>query len=161
MLGRAHTAPRPSQDSGKGDHVRSSTNRHGATFRTERVLPYPPQQVFEAFARPELLARWWGPSGFTNTFEVFEFKPGGRWKFVMHGPDGSRHPEREHLSQAGCTVDAGHSTRFATTLRPHRGADSRRTWNDDQLGSGVRGQRDRRPHQAHRRAGERTKPRPA
>ena len=92
MLGRAHTAPRPSQDSGKGDHVRSSTNQHGATFRTERVLPYPPQQVFEAFARPELLARWWGPSGFTNTFEVFEFKPGGRWKFVMHGPDGSRHP---------------------------------------------------------------------
>ena len=30
-----------------------------------------------------------GPSGFTNTFEVFEFKEGGRWKFVMHGPNGS------------------------------------------------------------------------
>jgi uncharacterized protein YndB with AHSA1/START domain len=63
-----------------------------ATFRHHRVLPHPPQRVYEAFARPELLARWWGPSGFTNTFEVFEFKPAGRWKYVMHGPNGSNHP---------------------------------------------------------------------
>lgn len=60
-----------------------------ATFRTHRVIPYQPQLVFEAFARPELLARWWGPDGFTNTFELFEFKPGGRWKYVMHGPNGA------------------------------------------------------------------------
>jgi uncharacterized protein YndB with AHSA1/START domain len=63
-----------------------------AIFRTRRILPHTPQQVFEAFARPELLARWWGPSGFTNTFEVFEFKPGGRWKFMMHGPNGAQFP---------------------------------------------------------------------
>ena len=30
-----------------------------------------------------------GPSGFTNTFEQFEFKPGGQWVFVMHGPNGA------------------------------------------------------------------------
>jgi uncharacterized protein YndB with AHSA1/START domain len=59
---------------------------NGATFRSHRVLPYQPQPVFEAFARPELLAHWWGPHGFTNTFEMFDFRPGGRWKFVMHGP---------------------------------------------------------------------------
>jgi uncharacterized protein YndB with AHSA1/START domain len=64
----------------------------GATFRSHRVLPYQPESVFAAFARPELLAHWWGPNGFTNTFEVFEFRLGGRWKFVMHGPDGSNHP---------------------------------------------------------------------
>jgi len=69
-----------------------SEDQNGATFRTRRVLPYQAQSVFEAFARPELLARWWGPNGFTNTFEVFEFRPGGRWKFVMHGPDGSNYP---------------------------------------------------------------------
>jgi uncharacterized protein YndB with AHSA1/START domain len=62
-----------------------------AVFRTERTLPYTPTQVFEAFAQPEKLARWWGPSGFTNTFELFEFKPGGRWKFVMHGPNGANY----------------------------------------------------------------------
>ena len=63
-----------------------------ATFRSLRVLPHQPQSVFEAFAQAELLARWWGPAGFTNTFHVFEFREGGRWVFVMHGPDGSNHP---------------------------------------------------------------------
>jgi uncharacterized protein YndB with AHSA1/START domain len=48
--------------------------------------------VFEAFSDPERLARWWGPAGFRNTFEVFEFKPGGTWRFVMHGPDGKDYP---------------------------------------------------------------------
>ena len=72
--------------------TRGPGNQKGAIFRAHRVLANPPERVFEAFARPELLARWWGPSGFTSTFEVFEFRPGGRWKFVMHGPDGSHHP---------------------------------------------------------------------
>jgi uncharacterized protein YndB with AHSA1/START domain len=62
------------------------------SFRSHRVLPHPPEAVFQAFARPELLARWWGPAGFTNTFEVFDFERGGRWTLVMHGPDGSHHP---------------------------------------------------------------------
>jgi uncharacterized protein YndB with AHSA1/START domain len=65
---------------------------NGATFRSHRVLPFQPQKVFEAFARPERLTHWWGPNGFTSTFEIFEFRPGGRWKFVLHGPDGSNHP---------------------------------------------------------------------
>jgi uncharacterized protein YndB with AHSA1/START domain len=73
------------------DTPKSSGSKNDATFRSYRVLPHPPQRVFEAFARPELLACWGGPSGFSNTFEVFEFRAGGRWKFVMHGPDGSNH----------------------------------------------------------------------
>ena len=55
---------------------------------TSRELPAPVESVFAAIQDPERLARWWGPAGFTNTFEVFEFKPGGQWKFVMHGPGG-------------------------------------------------------------------------
>lgn len=58
------------------------------TLRTARTLPYSPQQIYGAFASPDLLASWWGPEGFSNTFEIFEFTAGGRWKFVMHGPDG-------------------------------------------------------------------------
>ncbi len=30
-----------------------------------------------------------GPKGFTNTFYEFEFRPGGTWCFIMHGPDGT------------------------------------------------------------------------
>lgn len=79
--------------------METSGDHSDATFRAHRVLPHTPEQVFEAFARPELLARWWGPNGFTNTFEIFEFKPGGRWKFVMHGPNGSNHPNESIFLQ--------------------------------------------------------------
>ncbi len=56
---------------------------------THRVVPYTPSQVFGAFADPTLLASWWGPKGFTNTFDVFEFRDEGIWRFTMHGPDGT------------------------------------------------------------------------
>jgi uncharacterized protein YndB with AHSA1/START domain len=59
------------------------------TFQTSREIPASPVEVFGAFAEPSRLARWWGPDGFHNTFDVFEFKPGGVWKFTMHGPDGA------------------------------------------------------------------------
>ena len=65
-----------------------------AIFHTSRVVPATPEAVYRAFERPELLARWWGPDGFTNTFEAFEFRVGGRWTFVMHGPDATDHPNR-------------------------------------------------------------------
>jgi uncharacterized protein YndB with AHSA1/START domain len=62
------------------------------TFRTSRFLPHSPGRVFMAFSNEMVLASWWGPKGFTNEFEQFDFRSGGRWKFAMLGPDGSRHP---------------------------------------------------------------------
>lgn len=56
------------------------------------LLDATPERVFDAFADAASLARWWGPAGFTNTFHEFEFRPGGRWRFDMHGPDGSSDP---------------------------------------------------------------------
>jgi hypothetical protein len=53
-----------------------------------RVFDAPRERVFEAFRDPARLARWWGPAGFRNTFTTFDFRPGGRWVFTMHGPDG-------------------------------------------------------------------------
>ena len=61
------------------------------TFDTSREIPAPAEQVFAAICHPERLARWWGPAGFTNTFDVCEFREGGRWSFTMHGPDGRSH----------------------------------------------------------------------
>ncbi|MBL8324234.1 MAG: SRPBCC domain-containing protein [Rubrivivax sp.] len=59
------------------------------TLRTARTLPYTATAIYGAFASPQQLAAWWGPEGFSNSFEVFEFTAGGRWQFVMHGPDGT------------------------------------------------------------------------
>jgi ribose 5-phosphate isomerase B len=59
---------------------------------TTRELAARPELVFRAFHDPDRLARWWGPKGFTNTFLEFDPRPGGRWRFNMHGPDGSSHP---------------------------------------------------------------------
>ncbi len=61
------------------------------TFRTSRDIAASPDQVFAAFSDPQRLARWWGPAGFTNTFDVCELKPGGRWSYVMHGPNGGNY----------------------------------------------------------------------
>jgi uncharacterized protein YndB with AHSA1/START domain len=54
---------------------------------SSRLFNAPPASVFEAWTNPDLLAKWWGPAGFTNTFHEFDPRPGGRWKFTMHGPD--------------------------------------------------------------------------
>jgi len=67
-------------------------NHPDAALRTGRLLSASPRQVFAAFEQADQLDRWWGPSGFTNSFERFEFRPGGRWVFVMHGPDGADYP---------------------------------------------------------------------
>lgn len=61
-------------------------------LRTSRTLPFSPKEIYGAFASADLLASWWGPEGFSNTFEVFEFTTGGRWKFTMHSPDGVDYP---------------------------------------------------------------------
>lgn len=71
---------------------RHVTDRADRAFKTTREIPAPPAHVFAAIADPARLARWWGPNGFTNRFEVFEFKPGGPWKFAMIGPDGRTYP---------------------------------------------------------------------
>ena len=61
-------------------------------FKTQRQLSATPAAVFAAIADPARLATWWGPEGFTNQFETFEFKVGGRWVFTMVGPDGQSYP---------------------------------------------------------------------
>lgn len=59
----------------------------------ERVIDAPRELVFEAFTEVRHLARWWGPEGFTTTTQAFEFRVGGEWVFMMHGPDGTDYPE--------------------------------------------------------------------
>ncbi|WP_433701583.1 SRPBCC family protein [Nocardiopsis sp. CA-288880] len=58
-----------------------------------RTIDAPPELVFEAFTEVRHLSRWWGPEGFTTTTRAFEFRVGGVWDFMMHGPDGTDYQE--------------------------------------------------------------------
>ena len=58
-----------------------------------RVIDAPRELVFEAFTEVRHLSQWWGPEGFTTTTRAFEFRVGGEWDFVMHGPDGTDYQE--------------------------------------------------------------------
>ena len=58
-----------------------------------RAIGAPRELVFEAFTQVRHLSRWWGPEGFSTTTRSFEFRVGGAWDFVMHGPDGTDYQE--------------------------------------------------------------------
>jgi len=61
---------------------------------TVRVVDAPRERVFRAWTDPERLARWWGPKGFTSTFQEFDPRPGGTWRFVMRAPGGAEFQNR-------------------------------------------------------------------
>lgn len=52
-----------------------------------RIFNVNRDKLFRAWSEPNHLANWWGPKGFTNTFNEFDFRVGGKWSFIMHGPD--------------------------------------------------------------------------
>jgi uncharacterized protein YndB with AHSA1/START domain len=60
----------------------------------ERVFNAPRELVFDVWTKPEHVAQWWGPNGFTNTIQQMDVRPGGTWRFIMHGPDGVDYPNR-------------------------------------------------------------------
>jgi uncharacterized protein YndB with AHSA1/START domain len=59
-----------------------------------RILNAPLALVWEVWTKPEHISQWWGPEGFTNTIFKMDFRPGGEWDFVMHGPDGRDYKNR-------------------------------------------------------------------
>lgn len=54
---------------------------------SSRVFNVSKPILFSYFSDPDKLKKSWGPAGFSNTFHCFEFKEGGIWDFVMHGPE--------------------------------------------------------------------------
>ena len=71
----------------------------GRGINTTSVFNAPRALVFKAWSDPAHLAKWWGPKDFKNTFSVFEFKAGGDWKFIMHGPNGVDYPNHWRFSE--------------------------------------------------------------
>lgn len=60
----------------------------------QRVFEAPREMVFDAFTRLEHIGHWWGPNGFTTTTDEMDVRPGGVWRFTMHGPDGTDYPNK-------------------------------------------------------------------
>jgi uncharacterized protein YndB with AHSA1/START domain len=87
-----------------------------------------PVCVFDAWITPEAIGQWWGPRGFTTTTLSIEVRPGGTWKHIMHGPDGTDYrnevryeaveiPERIIYSTRGQEEDDIHTHRMIVDFR--------------------------------------------
>ena len=62
-----------------------------------RTFTLPIESVWEYWTDQELIAKWWGPEGFTTPISTLDVKPGGKMYLVMedsHGliKKGSRYP---------------------------------------------------------------------
>ena len=67
-------------------HVENPSDRE---IVNTRLFPASREKVFHAFADPAQVAQWWGPNGFTNTIQEFDLRAGGRWRLIMHAPNGA------------------------------------------------------------------------
>lgn len=61
----------------------------GPTFRLERTLAAPMDQVWRAWTDPQALARWWGPAGMATSVVRHELRPGGHFLYAITPPGGA------------------------------------------------------------------------
>jgi uncharacterized protein YndB with AHSA1/START domain len=61
-------------------------------IRITRLFRYPRELVWSATTKPEHLANWWGPRGYTLASCQVDFRVGGKWRLVLLRPDGSEDP---------------------------------------------------------------------
>jgi len=60
----------------------------------EALVNAPVEKVWEYWTKPEHIAEWWGPNGFTNTITKMDVTPKGEWHLIMHGPDGTNYKNK-------------------------------------------------------------------
>ena len=49
-----------------------------------------PDRVWQLWADPRQLERWWGPPTYPATFDSHDFRPGGKVDYHMTGPEGDQ-----------------------------------------------------------------------
>jgi len=95
-------------------------NTSDRELRLTRVIDAPVALVWEVWIKPEHLAQWWGPNGFTNTITKMDTQPGGEWELVMHGPDGTNYPNksifREIVVHKKIVYEHTSSPKFISTI---------------------------------------------
>ena len=100
-----------------------------------RVFNVARERLYAAFADPAQVAVWWGPAGFTNTIHDFDLRPGGKWLFTMHGPDGKTYEQDKTFEEVipGRKVSFRHHApvhgfRMEQTYSDEPGGASRLDW---------------------------------
>lgn len=90
-----------------GENMEAIEDR--SDYRSKLILATP-DEVYAALGNPARVARWWGPTGFTNTIHRFDFFPGGQWLLTMHGPDGKDYPNESRFVhvEPGKSVEIEH-----------------------------------------------------
>ncbi len=70
--------------------VSSTQDRATLTFVVVAEFAAPPSRVWQVWADPRQLERWWGPPTWPATFEQHEIAPGGEARYYMTGPAGEK-----------------------------------------------------------------------
>lgn len=74
------------------DKLAAHAADEGRSIVLTRRVDAPREAVFRAWTDPAQVAQWWGPDGFRTTTRAMDARPGGAWRFTMHGPDGTDYP---------------------------------------------------------------------
>ena len=64
-----------------------SSNPHDLTLTVVADYPVPVERLWDAYADPRQLERFWGPEQWPATFVQHDMAVGGRSQYFMTGPD--------------------------------------------------------------------------
>lgn len=85
-------------------------------IKITRIYDAPVKAVWDAWTDPAQTAQWWGPRGFTITTHSKDLRPGGSWRYTMHGPDGEDYINRTHYFEV---------EEYSRLVYDHGGSDDR------------------------------------
>ena len=89
-----------------------TTDTEALTMTLVADFPVPAQRLWDAFADPRKLERFWGPPGYPATFGHYELSPGGYIHYWMTSPEGQKFYARWDVT----TVDAPRSFTVSETF---------------------------------------------
>ena len=85
------------------------------TLTVEAEFDASVERIWQLWANPRKLERWWGPPAYPATFTKHDLAPGGRIEYHMTGPTGDQphgywdvlevEPPRRILLRDGCAAD--------------------------------------------------------
>ncbi|MFN3708042.1 SRPBCC domain-containing protein [Microcella sp.] len=83
-------------------------DRDALTLTFVAEFSAPVERVWQVWADPRQLERWWGPPEWPASFSRHELEPGGEMRYVMTGPDGETSAGWWRMTQ----VEAPHRLAF-------------------------------------------------